>query len=279
MYSFIFLLIIVIPPLILITEHYILLLRDDALFQIKAMGGDRIRTQSHSNIHALRKSRKRVEPLDSFQAIDHIYYINMDKRTDKRDFMESWLKPFSTQYSIPYQRISARTGFQNQCRGVSSRDKKRCLAGKGLLNSNLRIMNKFNTTGYTLVLEDDYQITNYNRLLNFVKKVPEDWDIIRFDCWTDTQSLDPEDEFPLFEFGYRTITPPNGTHFCGGTHAALWRSDRLPTLRKIWKFPKAPYLDIDCLLSDSDIHSYCVQANVGNLVKSLTSDIGRPKIG
>lgn len=284
LYNIILLLIIVIPPLILVIEHYIILKHDD-LFQINAKG---TRFRTHSNNSTVPSFQKRVEKkrwkkhigvhLDSFQAIDQIYYINIDNRTDKRDFMESWLKPFSKQHSIPYQRITAKPGFANQCKGVSSDDRKRCLGRKGLLNSNLYIMNMYNTKGYTLILEDDFQIKHYDRLLNSVKKVPEDWDVIRFDCWTDTASLDPEDEFPQFEFGFRTVTPPNGTWFCGGTHATLWRSDRLSILRQIWKFPKLPNLDIDCLLSDDNIKSYCVQANVGSLDKRLTSDIGRPKV-
>ena len=47
--------------------------------------------------------------------VDRIYYINMDHRTDKRDWMESWLEPFSKKYSVPYYRISGKSGDINDC--------------------------------------------------------------------------------------------------------------------------------------------------------------------
>jgi hypothetical protein len=218
---------------------------------------------------------KKAQHLGPIQGIDRIYYINIDNRTDKRDFMESWLKPFSTNYSIPYERISARTPQIDKpvCRGVTKHNKPRCRGGKALKYTNLRIMEQYNTTGYTLVLEDDYQITNYEKLLNSMKNVPNDWDVVRFDCWTGPDGTDPLKEFPQFEFGYRTVTPSK-KWYCGGTHATLWRSDRLHILRKIWEFPRRPNAAIDCLLSDDNIVSYCVQANIGDLEnKKLASDM------
>ena len=211
---------------------------------------------------------RRVQVLPAIQNLDHIYYINVDKRTDKRDFMESWLEPFSETYSIPYQRISARTSDESCDKIKDDKHMRKCRAVKGLRNSNLYIMDHYNTTGYTLVVEDDYQITNYTRLLNSVKKVPQDWDVIRFDCWGK-----PLDDFPQFDFGYRT----NKRGYCGGTHAVLWRSDRLDILRQIWEHPKRPSVGIDCLLADDDIHSYCVQAEIGVLARGqFQSDI--PKV-
>ena len=47
--------------------------------------------------------------------VDRIYYINMDHRTDKREWMESWLEPFSKKYSVPYHRISGKSGDANGC--------------------------------------------------------------------------------------------------------------------------------------------------------------------
>ena len=217
------------------------------------------------------------EVLPEFNNLDHIYYINVDSRTDKRDFMESWLKPFSIQYSIPYQRISAMTS-DDSCNLILNNEiaKQRCLGVKGLRNSNLYIMDNCNTTGYTLVVEDDYQILNYTRLVNGVKKVPQDWDVLRFDCWTGPDGINPIHEFPQYDFGYRTVTPSK-KWYCGGTHATLWRSDRLHILRKIWEHPKKPKAGIDCLLADDNVRSYCVQADIGHLFKNeFKSDI--PKL-
>jgi hypothetical protein len=208
------------------------------------------------------------EHIGVFQNMDRIYYINVDKRKDKSNFMESWLKPFSEKYSIPYQRISAKS-WDDSCNNKLDDEAAmlRCRGVKGLRNSNLHIMDTYNTTGYTLVLEDDFQILNYTRLLDGVKKVPDDWDVIRFDCWGK-----PLAEFPTFEFGYQT----SKQGYCGGTHATLWRSDRLHILRKIWKYPKRPSVGIDCLLADEDINSYCVQADIGQRTK-FKSDIPKTK--
>jgi hypothetical protein len=205
----------------------------------------------------------KVQNIGAFEGIDRIYYINIDNRTDKRDFMESWLKPFSKQYSILYQRVSAKSWDDSCNRIVNDVAKKNCLGVKGLRNTNIDIMNHYNTTGYTLVLEDDFQITDYTRLLDGVKKVPNNWDVIRFDCWGK-----PKVEVQTFDFGFLT----NKSGYCGGTHATLWRSDRLSILRNIWEHPKRPSVGIDCLLADGDIHSYCLQIEIGAR-SSFKSDI------
>ena len=218
---------------------------------------------------------------NSFQNLDRIYYINLDSREDKKEFMESWLEPFSEQYSIPYQRVVAKS-WDDSCNNILDDEEamKRCRAVMGLRNSNLHIMDNYNTTGYTLVLEDDFEIKNYTRLLDGVRKVPNDWDVIRFDC---KRGKKKEGDmggirrkwFPQYDFGFRTA---GKVSFCGGTHATLWRSDRLHTLRKTWEYPKRRYRGIDCLLTDYEIKSYCVQSQIGRLHKhSFTSDI--PKEG
>jgi hypothetical protein len=183
--------------------------------------------------------------------------------------MESWLKPFSEEYSIPYHRISAKS-WDDSCNNILGGEEAmlRCRGEMGLRNSNLHIMDTYNTTGYTLVLEDDFKIFNYTRLLDGVKKVPDDWDVIRLDCKNGKHG--DKLGFPQFEFGYQT----NKKGYCGGTHATLWRSDRLHILRKIWEYPRKIYLGIDCLLSDDNIKSYCVQVKTGRLFKhDLSSDI------
>jgi hypothetical protein len=217
-------------------------------------------TDSDNNNTSIFKSS-----LGPFENLDRIYYINLDKRADKRNFMESWLEPFSKQYSIPYQRVSAMSG-DDLCNKIlnGGGNIRNCRAKMGLRNSNLHIMDNYNTTGYTLVLEDDFEIKNYTRLLDGVRKVPNDWDVIRFDCWRGMKHkfLDPLIEFPQFEGGYRTVTPRGKKKFCGGTHAVLWREDRLQNLRKVWEQKK---LGIDCALADDDIKSYCVQTKIGRL--------------
>jgi hypothetical protein len=220
-----------------------------------------------------------IRTLGPFESLDRIYYINLDKRTDKRDIMESWLEPFSKQYSIPYLRISALT-WDSACTKVvgGEEDLKKCRARTGLRNSNFHIMDHLNTTGYTLVLEDDFYITNYTNLLNGVNKVPGDWDAIRFKCRSGKGFLNPREEFPQFEGGYRTVTPRGEKGFCGGTHAVLWRSDRLQNLRKIWEHPNNTYVGIDCALASDELNSYCLQAKIGKKKHGFESDIPKGKL-
>jgi hypothetical protein len=139
-------------------------------------------------------------------------------------------------------------------------------------------MDHLNTTGYTLVLEDDFYITNYTNLLNGVNKVPVDWDAIRFKCRSGKGFLNPREEFPQFEGGYRTVTPRGEKGFCGGTHAVLWRSDRLQNLRKIWEHPNNTYVGIDCALASDELNSYCLQAKIGKKKHGFESDIPKGKL-
>jgi hypothetical protein len=204
----------------------------------------------------------------TFPKIDRIYYINLDNRTDKRNFMESWLNKTSRRRSIPYQRVPAKSG-DDVCKKFDGNPghMKKCRSKVGLRKSNLDIMDNYNTTGYTLVLEDDVQIKQFNRILRGIRKVPDDWDVIRFGCWRglDSMFLDPLEEFPQFKGGFRTVTPRGKKKFCGGTHVMVWRSDRLQNLRKLWEHPKNTFMDIDCALADDDIKSYCVQTKIGRV--------------
>lgn len=204
-------------------------------------------------------------------SVDRIYYINMDHRTDKREFMESWLEPFSKKYSVPYQRISGKSGDTGDCLpGV--RDEA-CIGLTGLLYTNWDIMDNYNTTGITLVLEDDYVIRNYNKLLKSIEKAPADWDVLRFDSWQQ-----PRVSFPRFYMrglgsGFRTSSPRNG-YFCGGTHITVWRGDKVEKLRNHWDMH--PRLPIDCALANDNITSYFLMTRVGKLDRSRGSDV--PKL-
>lgn len=114
---------------------------------------------------------------DVITQIDRIYYINVDERRDRAEFMEWWLSWQDT----PYARIPAvpaastgcvkRLSRPNHCRGVI-----------GLRMSNLYIMDYAETSGITMVLEDDVKV-NMSLVLDAVRAVPRDWDIIRLDCW------------------------------------------------------------------------------------------------
>lgn len=201
---------------------------------------------------------------DVITQIDRIYYINVDERRDRAEFMEWWLSWQDT----PYARIPAvpaastgcvkRLSRPNHCRGVI-----------GLRMSNLYIMDYAETSGITMVLEDDVKV-NMSLVLDAVRAVPRDWDIIRLDCWG----------FVPWNFPYVTPnifkTAPRYWHvdYYGGTHAMIWRSDSINKIKKIWSVQ--PYDDIDGLLTTSELNSYCVQKSVA-LLYEMGSDIGGAK--
>jgi hypothetical protein len=204
---------------------------------------------------------KRQGPLSK---VDRIYYINMEKNPQRRNFMESWL----SKQSIPYERIKARRGEREACIESKNWDKYRCKGIAGLAKTNIGIMDTFNTTGITLILEDDFYISpaNMTRLMQSVAMVPNDWDIIRWDCHGFIPPTFPWINDYVFQASYNYIDGCNYTNgdtcwFCGGTHAMLWRDSSIDKLRATWD--QRPYNDIDCrLVEATNLVGYCIQNNV-----------------
>ena len=202
--------------------------------------------------------------------VDRIYYINMDHRTDKRDWMESWLEPFSKTYSIPYQRISGKRGDEIGDCNKNVREEA-CNGLTGLIYSNFDIMDNHNTTGITIVLEDDYMITQYSKLVKSLSMAPDDWDVIRFDSWGKVPGYFPRIDMGDLGWGFRTIKIANGRYFCGGTHITVWRGDKVSKLRKHWD--ASPRWPIDCRLAADNITAYSLSTNVGRRDLSRGSDV------
>jgi hypothetical protein len=141
-------------------------------------------------------------------------------------------------------------------------------------------MDRYNTTGLTLVFEDDYSTESIARFQESISVVPDDWDIIRFNCIGDIPSdfpiLQVERKIELgiervFETRHDKEQPPcNATKgrcwFCGGAYAMLWRGgESVQKLRKLWS--RIPHGDIDCDLTQStessNIKSYCINFREG----------------
>lgn len=125
------------------------------------------------------------------------------------------------------------------------------------------------TEGITMVMEDDVKV-NMSLVLDAVRAVPHDWDIIRLDCWGTIPWNFPYVTPDIFK------TAPRYWHttYYGGTHAMIWRSDSIHKIKKNWSVQ--PYDDIDGLLTTSELNSYCVQKSVA-LLYELGSDIGGAK--
>jgi GR25 family glycosyltransferase involved in LPS biosynthesis len=231
-------------------------------------------------------TRRRLADAEStMTSLDRIYYINLPHRQARRRVMEGWLG----KQPVPFHRIEPLPGTNNpeQCTPGDARDPtkswpERCLAFSSLARTVTSIGQDHNTTGLTLVLEDDVRIFKpLDEMLDVsLKLVPSDWDIIRWECSPQGYIMKPE-AAPHWRMenvsavAFQTVLPPecNDTTwtcwYCGGTHAMLWRGSSVDKLAKIWT--RLPYDDIDCRLTRSaEIKSYCVNFDGGARVVGFT---------
>jgi hypothetical protein len=194
--------------------------------------------------------------------IDRIYYHNLEKNALRRQNMEFWLQ----NQPIPYQRINATVGdpkgcvrnhnTPNRCRGIS-----------GIVKTLTGIIDNENTTGVSLVLEDDMfpLDKDLSRLEEAIKYVPNDWDLIRFDCWDGM--LHSAGWLNLFTIDVNKLRKKtckkdleNCKAFCGGAFAMLWRGTSVEKLKTMWS--AKPIDDADCRIGRTpSVQSYCL--NIG----------------
>jgi hypothetical protein len=224
-----------------------------------------------SNIPSHAAFRRTTLPNQHYNhVIDRIYYINLDKNTHRRAMMEKWLSSSSTnKQSIPYERIPAVIGSSNVCGNTTTTNPAKCRGVSGLAQSTLKIIDTKNTTGLTLVLDDDFVIKDMDFLEESIQLVPPDWDVIRWDCW----GLRPSTFTVVNEFVFQTGNGEcddnknhepsqqachiNSEQYFGGTFVMLWRDSGIPKLRKV--FGEIPYHDIDARLSNTrKLNSYCI---------------------
>ena len=217
---------------------------------------------------------------------DRIYYLNLASATKRREYTESWL----SKQSIPYERIEAKRGIPGSCIEKKNGSDARCAGISGLSITSVGIIDNYNTTGLTFILEDDYRVYNFDRLQESVVMVDQhdpDWDVIRWDC-----NGDFPDTFPFINDHVvrisiyapnvtDTVMPCKDTNekvcwFCGGTYAMLWKGTSVQKFRNIWD--QRPYDDIDCRLADSPgINGYCIQMNAGQFHYPKGEESGIPK--
>jgi hypothetical protein len=199
--------------------------------------------------------------------IDRIYYHNLPKNHHRRQSMEVWLQD----QAIPYERVNATVGDKHSC-VPKHNNTNRCRGIAGICKTLDGILQNKDTTGVTMVLEDDIipLDLNLDRLEESLKMVPNDWDIIRFDCW----GLH-DFHFPLWVNDYvvdtskywsatdcdKTKSACLPKKFYGGAYSMLWRGSSKHKLRKIWSQP--PYHDADGRIAGrkKKLKSYCV--NIG----------------
>jgi hypothetical protein len=132
------------------------------------------------SLEEIRNRTSKRAAINDTIAIDRIYYINLEKNSLRRQGMEFMLQ----QQFIPFKRIPARIGVTDQC-AKSANNTNKCRGVSGLARTLVGMLNEENTTGLSLVLQDDLMLTDpgLQRLQESIKMVPDDWDLIRFDCW------------------------------------------------------------------------------------------------
>jgi len=214
--------------------------------------------------------------------IARVYYINLAKNFKRRQMMEGWL----SKQNIPFYRINAIV--VDMLRYSCTKEKnhpRRCQGIVGLTHSNLEIIRNRETHGLTLVFEDDYIVEQPLQSLVDItlSLVPQDWDIIRWDCWGDTPST----------FDYILNTPSvrifstihkrpcnervETCQFYGGTYAMLWRDTSLRKLDTIWS--EEPFDDIDGrLTNEGELKSYCVNMEFGHHITLTGEETDIPKL-
>lgn len=187
--------------------------------------------------------------------IDHFFYINLDEEIEKKEKMESWLSWFLPNRGIRFSRVPAMKGLPYIC---DFDDKERCIRESGLVDTTLNLIHskKFMRSGVSLVLSDNFEVTDMHKLRMSANLVPDDWDIIRFDCYKESG-----EEFPMLN-DYVFETRKGRGKFFGGSHAMLLRNDKLDRVETALNVH--PRMDLDGALSWKNLNSYCVNVGVGH---------------
>ena len=211
--------------------------------------------------------------------IDQVYFSNLEKNMLRKKMMNFWLNedPLRT---APYKRINARVGDPARDKCVEKKSAtKQCRGIAGLARTLLHILDNEPTNGTTLILEDDFFITDpgFRRMEASLAMVPDDWDVIRFDC-KDVNQVNLQWLNPFVARTNRVRERKDCTYcfFCGGTHAMLVKEESTSRLKSMWG--QTPFDDIDCIMGRTNwINSYCVNIGVGDMFKILMEGSDIPK--
>ena len=211
--------------------------------------------------------------------IDQVYFSNLEKNMLRKKMMNFWLNedPLRT---APYKRINARVGDPARDKCVEKKSAtKQCRGIAGLARTLLHILDNEPTNGTTLILEDDFFITDpgFRRMEASLAMVPDDWDVIRFDC-KDVNQVNLQWLNPFVARTNRVRERKDCTYcfFCGGTHAMLVKEESTSRLKSMWG--QTPFDDIDCIMGRTNwINSYCVNIGVGDMFKISMEGSDIPK--
>lgn len=223
------------------------------------------------------RKRRRGTEMNTQLSIDRIYYANLAKNTIRRQSMELWLQ----KQPIPYRRVDAQVGEAGIC--VPNKNTPlRCKGISGIAKTWLSVLDdpslqKDQRIGAVLLLEDDIVpiLRDLSRLEEALAMVPNDWDVIRFDCWGGHayQNLTYVNKFVYNPYGSFTMVEGMCEHgktpcpFCGGGVSMLIRTDRTSSIEKVKRmWNQRPLEEVDCgLAMTSYITTYCVQVGIWNI--------------
>lgn len=147
--------------------------------------------------------------MPTLDGVDIIYWINMDRSTDRRVYMEELLADPAFQ-DIPKERISAIDGkkdpeFVLQSYVMKRQDDRTSVVEYACLLSHLETIRKFaespqKTGDVALILEDDTSLDFKPYWTKSIREImdsaPKDWDIILLSYMTPREKI-PTDDFTL----------------------------------------------------------------------------------
>ena len=121
-----------------------------------------------------------------------------------------------------------------------------------------------------MVVEDDFEVTQMEKILEALRLVPPDWDILRFDCYGEVPKTFPwpnrftfrtthAQTIPLAENPCSGYATADNCWFCGGTHVMLWHGHAVQKLRAGWSrkvrcFPSSPFTSSSSIFCTCALH-------------------------
>ena len=100
----------------------------------------------------------RQRELQPSAVLQRIYFINLEKNTKRRAMMEQCLGNQPKSRAVPFFRVNATVGITDKPDACVKNKQKmeRCRGISGLAMTEVDIIQNYNTSGLTLVLEDDF---------------------------------------------------------------------------------------------------------------------------
>lgn len=241
----------------------------------------------------------KIERKDGDLNIGKIYYINLDKRIDRRASMERGLKIVSAKTGIPYERVSAIAPLKCDYEdppgkyyhlrermsprvhwSTNGKNLRRALGMLGCYLTHVQLYQKIYDEGheYAIVMEDDYMITTQTiRHINreFKQGFPDDWWLLR-DGWFLKHHKYYKHTTPNFVSRHAVENPSLIPHRnFGGTHFIILNVKKIPELLKCLEYEYI--MDIDGALNSPPINNYFFKLE-GSYSMDAGSDIPKTDI-